>query len=293
MIDFLSSMTRLHTFTGAEPVTTVCLSVTRGVRAMAGEVTGSVQLTSAQAAALAELYSARQSGVIDVATGHVEATYLPAKVQGEWDDHVTEMRLTYFPRAGSGIVTQEGGAALATVKDLGGNFDVIARALQAGSRAWEFHVGIERHDEGLRLDLGEVSVIVSVPRADPGEDLLSWLAQTLLALDGHATDHLDGSAAGPGLLRPGVGLARVLDHRAVAFEHARLTHRDPELRSVPGLIRGPLVFGVHDFGVLYAARLDRHVLTAYLLHAAHDQVQGALSGPPGVAGTPAWLTVHG
>ena len=106
MIDFLSRLTRLHTFTDAEPVTTVCLSVSRGVRSMAGEVTGAVQLTAAQAGALAELYAARQSGVIDVATEHVEATYLPAKGTGEWDDHVTEMRLAFFPRPGSGIVTQ-------------------------------------------------------------------------------------------------------------------------------------------------------------------------------------------
>lgn len=94
-------------------------------------------------------------------------------------------------------------------------------------------------------------------------------------------------------MRPGVGVTRILTGRAVAFEHARLTHRDPELRSVPGLIRGPLVFGVSDFDVLYAARLDRHVLAAHLLHAAHDQVQGALSGPPATGSTPAWLTVQG
>lgn len=239
MIDFLARLTRLSP-QGDRQALKVCLGFTHPDG-------GTVLLTPDQAERLADLYDARESGVINTVTGQVIATYEPV----DWTDSRRpswpRMLLSHHPRRSASA------QPLATTDDLSSNFSVIARALRHDPGPGPRRVGLDDHPRGLVAHLGEVSVLLTVDRTwFGGQDmnLPPWLMTELQGIE---------EGTGDGVLSLGVGAIWAARTWAMRFTFAHFIPTGaatPDAEKIPG--RG-LVFFPEELQALFRGRLAPHV----------------------------------
>lgn len=285
MIEFLSHLKRMRPCRADEDPT-VCLSIPDGWYIGPGESIGAVHLSTAEAAALGDLYALRRSGVVTCRDGRLIAELRPPyePVYPSSERRPATMTLHFYPRENAGMVTRRAWALLPEVEDLGANMDVVARALHfdEGRRA-DRALNIDTDVNSVVLTLGEVTLSLRMKRLHPREDLLSWLAQAQQALSARPI-------AKCGVIRPGVGVAELPGgaERGLVFAEAYF----PE--SMTGMrldTRGPVVFRPGDLIPLFTAWLSDRAVEAFVLTRAVERSRdatGALGTP--VAKDEAWLT---